>query len=216
MFSPRHAPLAYRTRKANRPLRQANRGAQFHHGLVEIPGPFRIHQLLGGPAQFTAACHPRYRFMPEVAGQHPLHITVYSRHRLAKRDAGHSRRGVYPNARQPAQRCGGSRNLSPALGHYRTRRLVQRTRPAVVAKPAPQRQNFGLVGLGQRGHRREPRHESRIVFDYHRDARLLQHRLRHPDRIRIARLPPGQVPRIFVEPLQQILAEFHVFLSYGH
>src|SRR6266480_4273243 len=70
---------------------------------------------------------------------------------------------------------------------------MQVARPRVVAQAAPQREHVVEVRPGERFHVREAREEALVVRNDRRDLGLLQHHLRQPDAIRIARLLPRQV-----------------------
>src|SRR5207245_2152189 len=80
----------------------------------------------------------------------------------------------------------------PALGDQ-PRRAVQVSAARVVAEPAPEPQHRFLARTGEGLHGGKALKEALVVRDDGRDLRLLEHHLREPDAVRIARALPRQV-----------------------
>ena len=205
-----------RTHKALWIPRRAHRRAQLHHCLVEVPRPARIHQARRQFLHLSPhgrLAHRIVRLPPSNPAQHPLHVPIHHRDRLAMRNARNRSSRIRPNSRQHPQLFCTGRHHAAAFRNHQLRRPVQHASPTVIAQPAPQRQNILLIRLGQRLHRRKPCQECVIALDHHSDPRLLQHDLRHPDRIRILGLPPRQIAPAPVIPTQQLRA--HIGGSLG-
>ena len=69
--------------------------------------------------------------------------------------------------------------------------LVQAPGPGVVAQPLPKQQHVVLAGGCQGLHRGEGRHPAPPVGQHHLHLGLLQHHLRHPNRVGIEPLTRG-------------------------
>ncbi len=192
MLAARPAPRLPRTSQAQRRAWQAHRRPQLHHSLVEIPRPAGIHQRVRIRAYFGCKSCLCSR-PPRHPGQHALHVAVDHGRRLAKRDARHRRRRVGAHARQRQQALCGSRHRARKLMRHHFGRAMQHPRPPVIAQPAPQRQHLRFARSSQRLHRRKCRQEKPVVLQHRRHPRLLQHDLRYPDAIWIARRAPRQV-----------------------
>jgi hypothetical protein len=202
MLTPRAAPPLPRTSQAQWPTRQAHRRPQFHHPLVKVACALRVHQrsrkradsgckscLCSGPP-----CYPR---------QHAFHVAIHHRHRLTERDARHRRRRVSAYSRQCPQSFRRAGHRARPLLHHHLRRTMQHARPPVIAQSAPERQHLRLARCRQRLRRGKCRKEKPVVLQHRGHPRLLQHDLRNPDAIRIARSTPRQVALVRSIPRQQ-------------
>src|SRR6185437_1422589 len=67
------------------------------------------------------------------------------------------------------------------------------TRAVVIAEPCPMREQFALRGDGESREIGKAVEKALVVRDCGSDASLLQHDLRNPDRVRVARPAPGEV-----------------------
>jgi hypothetical protein len=104
--SPRRAKCHDWTRQTERLPRQADRCAQFHHGLIEISRTALVQQAAGKFPIELAFYMPVQREMSgKDAFQDALYIAIYHSHRLAKSNAGDRSRGVAANAGQLHQLC---------------------------------------------------------------------------------------------------------------
>ena len=81
--------------------------------------------------------------------------------------------------------------------------VMEEPRAPVVAEPAPQLENAIDGRLRERAHGRHRREEALVIRHDRLDARLLEHDLAHPDRVRIARPAPRQIPPVARVPGKQ-------------
>jgi hypothetical protein len=185
------------THEAARRGRRADGRAELHQPLVEIAGRGRgrerRHQRAGVRPQRLSA---RGRFDVVLDGEHATEhagdIAVDERCALPERDRRDRSCGVWPDARHAAQLGRGTRELALVAHGLRARPQISRAR--VVAEARPDLEHVIERRGRERRHRREPRHPALPVRDHGGDARLLQHDLADPDRVRIARAAPRQVP----------------------
>ena len=70
---------------------------------------------------------------------------------------------------------------------------VKISRPRVVTKPGPLRQNLVEPGVREGLNGRKDPHPAPVIWEDRRNTRLLQHDLGNQDRIWIACPPPGQI-----------------------
>ena len=193
-----HAVLRDRTHEAARICRRADRRAELHQPLVEIAGcrglGQRSHQLARVRPQRLRA-RGRLDVLGEAvhARQYARHVAVDERRALAVRDARDRSRGVRPDPGHLAQVRSAPRQRSRELRGDRLRALLEVARARVVAEPGPRGEHVVERRGRERGHRRKLRHPALPVRDHRRDARLLQHDLADPDRVRIARAAPRQI-----------------------
>lgn len=186
------------TDQAARRGRRAQRRAELHQALVEITGcralRQRGHQLAGGlPQRSTPRRGLDVNLDPAHARQHASHVAVDERRAFAECDRRDRAGGVRPDALDLEQLAGPRRQLAcePRVDLFRTG--VQRSRARVVPEPGPQREHVVERCGRERRHRRKLRHPALPVRDHGGHARLLQHHLADPDRVRVARAPPRQV-----------------------
>ena len=190
----RRAQLRERADEAAGRGRGADRGAELHQALVQVTrlrGLRQLgHQLAGfRPQLLHAARRPHVVPDREHAREHARHVAVDERCALAVRDRRDRARRIRTDARHAAQLARGARQR--VADGLRTR--VQIARSRVVSEPRPGGEDVVERRGGERRHRRKLRHPALPVRDHRRDARLLQHDLADPDRVRIARPPPRQV-----------------------
>ncbi len=101
-----------------------------------------------------------------------------------------------------------ARECRIVLRHNFLRRSVQVARAAVVAEAGPIFQYFRLSRLRECGEIWKAREKFFVVGNHRPRCALLQHHLRNPYAIRIARRPPRQFAPVFCEPLQQMALQF--------
>ena len=166
---------------------RAKAGAQIHQGLVELPGPPGIeHQLtqLPEPSQ-----RPRRRpGAPGKARQHPFDVAIEDGKGQVKGRREDAAGRTAANARQDQPTLQVPR---PGLAQQLPGPLVQAPGPGVVAQPLPKQQHVVLAGGCQSLHGGEGRHPAPPVGQHHRQLGLLQHHLRHPNRVGIELLARG-------------------------
>jgi len=205
---PRTARAAQRALGAARGAHGADARAELHQTLVPrarvlrafLGRDQRARQLPAGLGQRARALR---RLQREEPRQDALHVAVDQGLGASEGDREDRARrvGPDPGQRQPA---GARRGEAPAeLPHHHARRRAEGAGARVVAEAAPQREQLGLVGRRQGPHVRQARQEALVVGHDRLDARLLQHRLADPDRVGVARAPPGQVATLGAVPGQQ-------------
>ena len=129
----------------------------------------------------------------EKTAQHPLHIAVENRMRLAESKCTNRRRRGWAYAGQGGNLLALQRKHTAVLSHYLLRRLVQIARPAVITEPAPGGQYRILRCGGQVGQRWKQFKKAQVIRDDRHHLRLLQHDFRQPDAIRVAACLPRQI-----------------------
>jgi len=193
-FRCRHASASERTREAARLFGGAQRRAELHETLVEIAGRGGLgqgeHQLAGTlPEELAAGGGLDVELDPEHAGEHARDVAIHQRHALVVGDRCDRARGVGPDAADRTQLGGGAWQLLADLACGR----VQVAGARVVAEAGPLREHVVERRGGERAERRKLREPALPVRDDGRDARLLEHHLADPDRVRVARAAPRQV-----------------------
>lgn len=182
----------------------AHCGSQFHHGLVEIPGPERIEHRRGtcrDPAQSLRSIDGQVA--AEESCHDPLDIAIDRRDRLLEANRGHGRCSVRPYARQCAQISGrGRKPTAPGVTH-RESRPMQVPGSCVVTEALPHFEHIFERRVGQIHHGRPPVHEPLPVAGALIHPGLLQDDFAEPNRIRVRVCTPGQRPLMPVEPRQQ-------------
>jgi len=191
----RRAEHRERTHEAAGRRRRAQRRAELHEALVEIAR--RV--IVGERCDELAGTRPQ-RPLPggrlDVVrdrvdpGEHARDVAIDEWLALAVRDRRDRAGRVRPDARDATQLVRATRQLAvPLRGDHLGARL-QVARARVVPEPGPRGEHVVERRDREVLHRRELRHPALPVRDHRLDARLLQHDLADPDRVRIARLAP--------------------------
>ncbi len=143
----------------------------------------------------------------EHAGEHATNVSVENRLGATERYAGDRAGGVPADTGQLGElsRIVGQ-SSAVSIGHL-PRPGVKRSGPAVIAETAPRTQHLVLRGTGQGRGVREALEESLEVRNDRRHPGLLEHDLGDPDRVRIVRASPREVPSVFPVPTEQRRAE---------
>ena len=191
----RHAVGRHRAEQARGIAGRADGRAQIHHALrVGLDACVRA----GAPRLPPTAPPGSRRWKdrrrcPRGAREHAAHVAVEDRAPLAARERGDRGRGRAPDARAGRRvRRSASGTAPPNRATTSRAARMQVASARVVAEPAPEREHVVHVGGGERGDRRKAREEALVVRQHRRDLRLLQHDLREPDAIGVARALPGQ------------------------
>ena len=159
---------------------EADRLAQIHQRL-----PGRRGEVVAGPLR------------------HAPHVDVDGQNRVAEGERGDRVGGIAADAGQLGQVVG------PAVSRNLLRGAVERERAPVVAEPLPLPDHVAGRGRGERLHGRPALEPAPPARHDALDLRLLRHDLADEDRVRIARLPPGQVAAVSAEPGQEKLVHQH-------
>ena len=192
------AELRERTHETARAGRRAQRRAELHQTLVEIAGRRIgrecIDELARARPQRTLASR-RLDVIgdPVDTCEHARDIAVDERRTFAKGDRCDRARRVGPDARHGTQLARAARQLACPVARHGLRTRVQISRARVVPEPRPRGENIIERRLRERADRRKLRHPAFPVRDHRLDARLLQHDLADPDRVRIARAAPREI-----------------------
>ncbi len=149
-----------------------------------------------------------------VAREHTSHVAVQNGATLAECEDADGRSGGSPHAGQCVNRFELARERARVALDDQTRGLMQIAPACVVAQPAPMRQHLILVRRGQRSDVGKASDEALIVGDHRAHLSLLEHDLRHPDAVRIARVLPGEiVPAVLALPLDDARREGRSFVA---
>lgn len=192
----RGADVVQRTDEAARVPRRADRRAQVHEALVVVAGSLGRHR--GGRKLGEAAAPGGARGV--VEGMDPRQdsrdVPVDDGEPVPERDRPDRARRVSPDAGERRDLLGPLGKAPAVLAHDGARRLVQRTRPGVVAEAGPEREDVVERGRREGHRRRESRQPPLPVRQHGLETRLLRHDLADPDRVGITRPPPRQIPRV--------------------
>ena len=197
-FAPRHAAVVDRAQHAARLARQADGGAEVHLALRVARDRLAVvgrrqqpRRML--PEQALAGRRGQVLAEAQHARQHALHVAVEDGHALAEAEGRDGRGGGTADAGQGRQFGGRLRKAAAEARHHLLRAAVHVARAAVVAESAPQAEDFVLGAFGQRPHVGKAFQEAREIAEHGRDLRLLQHHLRQPHAVGIARVLPRQL-----------------------
>lgn len=198
LVAARRTQLDERAGEAARIRRRAHRGAELHEALVEVARcrarGERCHQLAGPrPQSALAGCGLHVLADRVHAREHACDVAVDERCTLAERDRRDRTCRVRPDAGHAAQ-LARARRQRAALLDDSARPRPQVARARVVAESGPRGEHVVQRCGCERAHRRKLRHPLLPVRDDGLHARLLQHDLADPDRVRVARRAPGQIP----------------------
>ena len=80
---------------------------------------------------------------------------------------------------------------------------VKITRAAIVTQSRPEFEHPFQGGARQASDGGKSLKEALVIGDHRRNLGLLEHDLRDQDLVRVARLPPGEVPAVLPEPAQE-------------
>ena len=137
------------------------------------------------------------------AGQDADHVAIEDGQARVVCDGEHGTHGIAAEAGQAAQR-GRVTGHDAAVGlDDGARGAMQVLGPPVEAESTPGREDFVVVRRSEGGDRGEAGEETLVVALDRVDLRLLEHDFADPDRVRIARAPPGQTARRLGEPGQE-------------
>ncbi|MCY1205632.1 hypothetical protein D9M72_171850 [compost metagenome] len=192
-----HAARVHRADHAAGLARQADRGAQVHQALRVVRHRLALavrRQQLRGEVPQRALLRRRRHVAVEAehARQHALHVAVEDGHALAETEGRNRGRRRTTDAGQGHEFGGGVRKGAAEARDHLLRAAVHVARAAVVAQAAPQAEHLVLGAGGQRRHVGEALEKAREVAQHGRDLGLLEHHLREPDAVRIARVLPRQ------------------------
>jgi hypothetical protein len=162
-----------------------------------VVGRQRGHQLAGAlPQRTLAGARLDVVIDCEHASEHARDVAVDERRAFTVCDRCDRTRGVRTDARHLAQLARTRWQRAGERLCHRLRPSVEVARARVVAEAGPRSEHVIEPRGGERAHRRKLRHPALPVRDHGLDARLLQHDLADPDRVRIARATPGQVAAV--------------------
>jgi hypothetical protein len=212
--------------------RETDGGAQLHQRLIQERAGPTGNQGRGGAKKRRSpswsACRPGHRCgggshqdrgeIPKLieggafpgigvesqpSREDPDHISVEDRIGLVEGDAANGSGGVTADAWQSADGLKVSGEPAPMLAQQLLGGLLKVASSRIISEAFPEFENPLRFGLSQGPHVRQCLHPAFPIWNDGLDLRLLEHDLRDPDRIRIQRPPPGQVPRILDKPPDQ-------------
>ena len=204
-----HAP---RSKRANGTLcfavRHANAGAQFDQRLRKRAGTLRNDHAERVAERRLGFGQGNVGTRTAHAGKHAQNVAVHSRGADAESDGSNGAGGIIANAGQfPDFFLVGGHDAVIFL-YQKARRFLQVACAAVIAKPFPKFEEFFLRRGGKVAHRGERGKKALVVGLDRLHARLLEHDLRDPDAVGVARFPPGQVARVGIVPTKERVDRF--------
>ncbi len=196
-------PFPQRTDWAAGLARQAHSCAEFHHGLIEIPGPGTREQCLGMLPGLWRGEFAASHFNADQSLQNTLDIAIDNGHGLAKGNAGDGSCGVASDAGESLEGCGCLREAASVFSNQFSGALMQPVGAAVVAETAPSGEHGVFRSNGEGSDIREALKERTVVVNDGGHPRLLQHDFAEPDAIGVASLAPGKIAAMLVVPAKQ-------------
>ncbi len=195
--------------------REAEGGAELHHGLVVVAGRVgaffafggRRDEGLGGAGEAGAGLGGAVFGEAEDAEEDALDVAVEDGDGFAEGDGGDGGCGVLADAGERAEVVGSARELAMELALNELRGAVEEMRAAVVAEAGPEREHVFLFGFGESFEGWEAAEELGVALDDSGDARLLEHDLREPGGVGVADAAPGEVASVLVVPGEELAAE---------
>ena len=145
------APLRPRTIVARWIFRTAERCAQIHQSLPVIPWPLRPNHSSRQRAQGFAALWQAV-FKSENSADNPLNIAVYNIRRFIGANSRDGGRSIGANTWQLEQRSFIRGKNAFILITYHPCTFMKVTRPRIIAKPGPHRQNSLTVCICESGY----------------------------------------------------------------
>ena len=142
------AILGQRTEHAFRPADHADRGAQIHHRLGEIPGAFLRRQGCGQAPDLRLASRQRI-LQGEEPRDHPLDIAVDGGRLAVEGDGRDRRRRIGADAGQVSEAGFGIGKAPAQLARDEDRTAMQIAGPGVIAQSLPGMQHLVELGGGQ-------------------------------------------------------------------
>lgn len=190
-----------RARRATRPARHADRRAQVHESLIEIPRAAPRNEAPRGAAQ--GALTADLQRPPEDAPG----VAVEGWNRAVEGDAGDRGRRVVADAGQGAERCVFGRQLSRKAAADFPGRPAEIFGAAIIAQAGPESQDPAGRGATERGEIGQHSKETLVIRHHGRDLGLLQHGLGNPDGVRVPRAAPRKVASGSIVPSQELQAK---------
>ena len=188
-------------------LRRADGRAEVHQRLVVVAGALLADAGQGLRLQIEGGLQGALH--GEAAGQHAHLVAVQSGGADIVGDGCDGPGGVGADSGQALQPLDAVREVSAGCGDGLCCG-VQVPRAGVVAQALPELEHLVLIGGRQRKHVREALQKALVVAAHSLGAGLLEHDLREPDAVGVARAPPGQLAGVAVVPGKQQVAELHL------
>ena len=202
------AGLAHGAVLAARLFRQANGGAEVHHGLGVIAGSFLRRQRGRELAQVSFALRQGFIDI-EQSRNDPLDVAIDDRGWLVEGDGGDRRCRVRANSWQRAKCSLRIRKPTTMSAANNFRAMVQVSRARIVAKPLPSVEHL-VEGRRRQRFETRPSPDKRTEIGFHRRrGGLLQHNFAQPYPVGVhlstGRGAPRELALIEVVPFQQYL-----------
>ena len=182
---------------AARRARGADRRAELHERLIPVAGVSVAvgDERLGQPPQAgVAAGRLDVVLDREEAGEDAGHVPVDDGGPPAEGDAGDGPGRVGADTLEASELLERARYDAVVLQGDLLGGRVEHAGTPVVAKAAPEGEHALLRRLREVPDGRELPEKALVVGNDRADARLLEHRLADPHRVRVARPSPGQIP----------------------
>jgi len=201
--------------EAERLAREADGGAELHHGLVVVAGRVGAflalgglgNEGLGGAGEARAGGGGTVFGEAEDTEEDALDVAVEDGDGFAEGDGGDGGCGVLADAGEGAEVVGGARELAVELALDELGGAVEEMRAAVVAEAGPEGEDVFLFGFGEGFEGGEAAEELGVALDDGGDARLLEHDLGEPGGVGIADAAPGEIARVLAIPGEELAAE---------
>ena len=173
--------------------READEGAQLHHGLVVVSGMGRVEERLG---EHPGAC-PRpvvWRFKEVEPCEDAGDVSIHHRVGQIEGNGEDGRGGVWSNPGDgPGRRRIARESTAGPISHHRGP-AAESPGSCVVSEPGPMGQHRLLGGDRERRGSGESSQECGISRPDRFHPRLLEHDLRNPNCPGIAGVAPGEIP----------------------
>jgi hypothetical protein len=179
--------------------READGGAELHHGLVVVAG--RVGALLA----FGGLGDEGLRGAGEAGAG--LGGAVFGLAEDAEEDALDGGCGVLADAGEGAEAVGGAREFALELALNELRGAVEEMRSAVVAEAGPEGEHIFFFGFGEGLEGWEAAEELGVALDDGGDASLLEHDFGEPGGVGAADAAPGEVAGVLAVPGEELAVE---------
>ena len=205
---PRRASGSERAGAAVRLARRAEQLSEVHQRPRDVPRASRPEKGRRMDAHlFGMGARSGDAFDGEEARENAREVGIHGGDPRAEGQRRHGGRHVLPESGKSTQRRPVARQAARVVAKNSPRRRVQVTRAGVVAEPGPGGKDRLRAGPGERGDVGEAREKRLVAPPDGPDRRLLEHHLRDPDAVGVARAAPGQLPLFAAEPGEQLAPE---------
>lgn len=186
--------------------RGADRGAEFHHGLVEVSGVLLPqHGFCEGPQVF--ACRRGVGGLADAKppGEDPDDVPIDNGHGKIEGDAGDGSQGVGAYSGKFCKFLRGFRENAVMVRNDFFCRGVKESRASIITQALPHLEDFGLRCTGKGIDIGITAHPPVKIGEHGFHLSLLKHYFGDEDRVGVPGFPPGKFSPVGPVPFRQRL-----------